>query len=64
MKITIHWGRVLGLAIAILFGCVAIICFKLFNESNQFHDQDVGHCDMHEAQKIIDNLVCSYFFKI
>ncbi|CAF1637934.1 unnamed protein product [Rotaria magnacalcarata] len=56
MKIIIHWGRVLGLFIAILVGCIAIICFKLFNKSDPFHAQDVGQCNMYEAQRIIDNL--------
>ncbi|CAF1019664.1 unnamed protein product [Rotaria sp. Silwood1] len=56
MKITIHWGRVFGLFIAIIVGFIAIICFKLINKSNQFHNADIGQCDMHEAQKIIDNL--------
>ena len=63
MKITIHWGRVFGLLLTITVGLIAIICFKLLNRSNQFHDQDIGQCDMHEAQQIIDNLV-SLFLNI
>lgn len=58
MKITIHWDRVFGLLLAILSAFIAIICYKEINQSNRYHDQDIGQCDMNEAQKIIDNLVC------
>ena len=61
MKITIHWGRVFGLLLGTLVGFIAIISFQFINKSNLYHDQDVGQCDMHEAQKIIDNLVCFSF---
>jgi Trk-type K+ transport system membrane component len=57
MKITIYWDRVFGLLAAITVVFIAIICYKIINKSNQFDDQDIGQCDMHEAQKIIDNLV-------
>jgi len=62
MKIIIHWDRVFGLLIAIIVVFIAIICFKLINKSNQFNQQDIGQCDMNKAQKIIDNLVRSFFF--
>jgi hypothetical protein len=57
MKIIIHWDRVLGLLIAIVVVFIAIICFKVLNQSNGSDHQDIGQCDMNEAQKIIDNLV-------
>jgi len=62
MKIIIHWDRVFGLFIAIIVVFIAIICFKLINKSNQFNQEDIGQCDMNKAQKIIDNLVKSFFF--
>jgi Trk-type K+ transport system membrane component len=62
MKIIIHWDRVFGLLIAIIVVFIAIICFKLINKSNQFNQQNIGQCDMNKAQKIIDNLVRSFFF--
>jgi hypothetical protein len=61
MKIIIHWDRVFGLLIAIIVVFIAIICFKLINKSNQFNQQNIGQCDMNKAQKIIDNLVRSFF---
>jgi hypothetical protein len=61
MKITIHWDRVIGLLLAILAVFIAILCFKLINQSNQFDKHDIGQCDMYEAQKIIDNLVSHLF---
>ena len=57
MKITIHWDRVLGLAVALVGVLVAILCFKLFNQSNYFHHEEIGQCDMAEAQTMIDTLV-------
>ncbi|CAF3920065.1 unnamed protein product [Adineta steineri] len=56
MKVTIHWNRIFGLLLAIIVVFIAIICFKLINKSSQFDHQDIGQCDMHEAQEIIDNL--------
>ena len=57
MKITIYWDRVFGLLAAIAAVFIAIYCYKVINNSNQYDNQDIGQCDMHEAQKIIDNLV-------
>ena len=57
MKVTIHWDRVLGLAVALVGVLVAILCFKLFNQSNYFNHEEIGQCDMTEAQTIIDTLV-------
>jgi len=62
MKITIHWDRVFGLLLAIIIVFIAILLFKLINKSDQFEKHDIGQCDMHEAQKIIDNLVNLFFF--
>ncbi len=62
MKINIHWDRVFGLLLAIIVLFIAIISFRLIHKSDQFHNQDIGQCDMHEAQKIIDNLVKLTFF--
>jgi hypothetical protein len=62
MKITIHWERVFGLLLSIVVVFIAIICFKIINKSNQYNEQEIGQCDMHEAQKIIDNLVKIFFF--
>ncbi len=62
MKITIHWDRVFGLLLAIFGAFIAIFFYTLINKSNQFNEQDIGQCDMHEAQKIIDNLVRFFFF--
>ena len=59
MKITIHWDRVFGLGLAVLVVIIAIWSWKLFNESNQSDQQEIGQCDMQEAQKIVDNLVRS-----
>ncbi|CAF0766594.1 unnamed protein product [Adineta ricciae] len=42
------------LAILVLF--IAVVCFKYFNDSQELVHQDIGQCDMNEAQKIIDNL--------
>ena len=62
MKITIHWERVFGLLLAIIVVFIAILCFKIINQSNQFNEHDIGQCNMNEAQKIIDNLVRLVFF--
>ena len=59
MKITIHWDRVFGLGLAVLVVIIAIWSWRLFNESNQSDQQEIGQCDMQEAQKIVDNLVRS-----
>ncbi|UJR27640.1 hypothetical protein I4U23_008921 [Adineta vaga] len=56
LQIIIHWDRVIGLLLTIVVLFIAIICFKLFNNSQQLDHQDIGQCDMEEAQKIIDNL--------
>jgi len=64
MKIIIHWDRVFGLLIAIIVVFFAIIFFKLINKSNEFNQEDIGQCDMNKAQKIIDNLVKSFFLSI
>ena len=57
MKITIHWDRVLGLIIAIIVLLIAIQLFQYIHRSDHDSTEDIGQCDMHEAQKIIDNLV-------
>ncbi len=62
MKITVHWDRIFGLLLAILAVFIAILCLKLVNQSNRFDEHEIGQCDMHEAQKIIDNLVRFFFF--
>ncbi len=64
MKINIHWDRVLGLLLAIIVVIIAIVCFQILNNSHQSNNQDIGQCDMHEAQKIIDNLVSFVFENI
>lgn len=61
MKITIHWERVFGLFLAIIVVFIAIICYRILNQSNRYHEPGIGQCDMHEAQKIIDNLVNQIF---
>jgi hypothetical protein len=63
MKITIYWDRVFGLLAAIIAVFIAIFCYKVIYNSNQYDNQDIGQCDMHEAQKIIDNLV-NFFLSI
>ena len=57
MKIIIHWERVFALLIAIIVVFIAIICFKEYHQSDDYNQHAIGQCDMHEAQKIIDNLV-------
>ena len=57
MKITIHWDRVFGLCLAILALFIAILCYKFIDQSDRSDQQEIGQCDMQEAQKIIDNLV-------
>jgi hypothetical protein len=57
MKITVHWDRVIGLAIAIVVVFMAILCFKLIHHADHNDHQEIGQCDMGEAQRIIDNLV-------
>lgn len=61
MKITVHWDRVIGLLLAIMIVIIAIMCFKIFNKTDTDQKQEIGQCDMHEAQKIIDNLVNKMF---
>lgn len=60
MKINIHWDRVFGLCLAILVVLIAIFCFKYIDRSDQSAQQEIGQCDMQDAQKIIDNLVRIY----
>ena len=57
MKITVHWDRVIGLTIAILVVFIAIQSFRLIHQADHYDSQEIGQCDMIEAQKIIDNLV-------
>lgn len=57
MKITIHWDRVIGLTIAIVVVFIAILSFKLIHLADHDDRQEIGQCDMGEAQRIIDNLV-------
>jgi Trk-type K+ transport system membrane component len=62
MKISIHWDRVFGLLFAIIVVFIAIISYKLISKSDEYENQEIGQCDMHEAQKIIDNLVRYFLF--
>ena len=57
MKITIHWDRVIGLAVAIVVVFIAILSFKLLHLADHDDRQEIGQCDMEVAQRIIDNLV-------
>lgn len=61
MKITIHWNRVFALGLAFLVLIIAIWCLKFFDQSDELNRQEIGQCDMQEAQKIIDNLVRFFF---
>ncbi len=62
MKITIHWDRVAGILIALLVVIAAILLFNSTDRRKQQNHDDIGQCDMHEAQQIIDNLVSSLCF--
>jgi len=57
MKITVHWDRVIGVLIAIVVAFIAIILFKAYHRYDQDNHEPIGQCDMHQAQKLIDNLV-------
>lgn len=62
MNINIHWDRVFGLCLAILVLFIAIFCYKFIDRSDRSDEQEIGQCDMQEAQKIIDNLVRTRLF--
>lgn len=57
MKITFHWTRIITLLSAIVALLLAIQWFKYFDQFNQQQITDIGQCDIHEAQQIIDHLV-------
>jgi len=56
MKITIHWDRIFGLTIALVVCWIAIEYFKYLHRYEHSNSDEIGQCDMHEAQNIIDNL--------
>jgi hypothetical protein len=57
MKITIHWDRTIGLILTIIVLIIAIQYLKYFRQFNYDTSEDIGQCNMNEAQNIIDNLV-------
>lgn len=64
MKITVHWDRIFALLVALLVCWIAVEYFKYLHRYEHSTSDEIGQCDMHEAQNIVDNLVrhrSSYF---